>query len=218
MRGSGGSTPAAASNGSTPTRSSREDPTDRSCSSGPATRWRAVHLVAGRALPDRRPRSPAGSIGSTSTIPGRFGLVPPPDAWSSAVVGDRPGRRGATRPSIRPGLFAIDDGVSVALAGDAGPARSTRTRRGSDLTAGFGAGAVGDGLPADGDRARRDAHRRTPRSTTPSMRAAGAGWRSPRRQRSLGEASSDRTAGPPYRPVRGARLGRLAGRRLCHHR
>ena len=72
-------------------------------------------------------------------IPGRFGLVPAPDAMVIPVVGVVPAA-GSDLSSIRPGLFATADGFGVALA-------ATQTRpldaagAWNDL-AGFGAGAV----------------------------------------------------------------------------
>jgi hypothetical protein len=72
-------------------------------------------------------------------IPGRFGLVPAPDAMVIPVVGVVPAA-GSDLSSIRSGLFATADGFGVALA-------ATQTRpldaagAWNDL-AGFGAGAV----------------------------------------------------------------------------
>jgi hypothetical protein len=72
-------------------------------------------------------------------IPGRFGLVPAPDAMVIPVVGVAPAA-GSDLSSIRPGLFATADGFGVALA-------ATQTRPLDAVAAwndlvGFGAGAV----------------------------------------------------------------------------
>jgi len=72
-------------------------------------------------------------------IPGRFGLVPEPDAMVIPVVGVIPAV-GSDLTSIQPGLFATADGYGVALA-------ATETRPLDEAAAwndlaGFGAGAV----------------------------------------------------------------------------
>ena len=145
-------------------------------------------------------------------IPGRFGLVPAPDAMVIPVVGVVPAA-GSDLSSIRPGLFAIADGFGVALAAtqtrplDAA-ARLERPRR-------VRCRGRGDSLPADGQRSRRDARAQRRRRG----RLAGAAVAGRRRRCASGPRG--RRRGPqradPGCPVRGARLGAVAGRRVCHH-